>query len=572
MLILILDCEGLLEPRGGQKERDNFLFILSILLSSLFIYNSKAVATSSDLEHMDFVLKMSQIQLKADQEVGEEQMMALKEIFPDFYWVLRDCHLEMVDFENKPCTPTDYLLKNILRHEKIGRNRPTAERAQLLEKNDRKQTILESFRSINCFAVPSPSADKEILHNMSNAPAEQLEKEFMEKIEEVVESGLEKVKAKKYFSNNFHLLISPFCELAETLVTQLNQPGAILAVDSIMESASKKAMAEELKKQVEIYLTAMTEWQKSHCPAPLQALLDHHSELFREATNNLLKALSFADLRFSKEAVLELQKLLIDTEERSQGEIEDSDECEIKGGCVLQFVRKNQEASAKFCVAKVEELWRPIQEKITNCKNNGYNFQLFNQDSSRVVQELDRLIQHLPMASEAKRRLWEKIESQSKFIRELEGFNAKLAEEAQRRLQQEQLAQAAQQRLEEASASYNEKVRELQIQMEAREKQAREEVEVMKRQQDEQMKAEMERLQKLQDAKFEEQAEQQRQLVASLQQQHKDITIQLQQNLSQMTQTVTQLQKDIQAEKSRPRGGGGGGFFGKIVRFVSSWF
>ena len=52
--ILLLDTEGI-DAATSSGQEDTRIFVLTLLLSSFFIYNSKGVVNKSDLDRMRFV-------------------------------------------------------------------------------------------------------------------------------------------------------------------------------------------------------------------------------------------------------------------------------------------------------------------------------------------------------------------------------------------------------------------------------------------------------------------------------------------------------------------------------------
>lgn len=93
--VVLLDTEGTDSAQGTGFD-DHQIFTLTVLVSSVLIYNSSAVANRRDLEELDFIVNLSQrIQVKSRSEcdVGPKDSDIFHETFPYFVWLLRDVTL-----------------------------------------------------------------------------------------------------------------------------------------------------------------------------------------------------------------------------------------------------------------------------------------------------------------------------------------------------------------------------------------------------------------------------------------------------------------------------------------------
>ena len=97
--VLILDTEGFGSTEGND-DRDCKLFILSLLLSSVVIYNSLGTIDEQTLNNLSMII-----------EVGKmfEKELENKNSIPGLFWVLRDFSLQLEDKNGFAITPSDYL-------------------------------------------------------------------------------------------------------------------------------------------------------------------------------------------------------------------------------------------------------------------------------------------------------------------------------------------------------------------------------------------------------------------------------------------------------------------------------
>ncbi|XP_059810030.1 guanylate-binding protein 2-like isoform X3 [Hypanus sabinus] len=117
-VLLLLDTEGLGDPKKGDIDNDNSIYLLAILLSSILIYNSKNQIDQQSLQDLYFVTELSKrIQMKSQPD-GCNGWDFVR-FFPEFVWVIRDLTLDL-NVDDKDATPNDYL-EHILKL-KDGRN------------------------------------------------------------------------------------------------------------------------------------------------------------------------------------------------------------------------------------------------------------------------------------------------------------------------------------------------------------------------------------------------------------------------------------------------------------------
>ena len=133
---LILDAEGLNSTKRSTNT-DTKLFALSLLLCSLFVYNSLGHITETSIEDLSVVINLTHLihVKKTDSESG----LDFCKYFPTFFWVLRDFSLDL-----KKRTPREYLEDNL---------KPQAAMDEEgLKKNSIRQTIAGFFNERDCFA------------------------------------------------------------------------------------------------------------------------------------------------------------------------------------------------------------------------------------------------------------------------------------------------------------------------------------------------------------------------------------------------------------------------------------
>ena len=112
----LIDTEGL----GAYDEEinhDSKIFLMAILISSLFIYNSFGTIDEVALNNLSLIINLSKsLKLRNNTNVLNSKESDDKEMakyFPSFLWLLRDFVLKLEDSEGNVITPKQYLEKCI---------------------------------------------------------------------------------------------------------------------------------------------------------------------------------------------------------------------------------------------------------------------------------------------------------------------------------------------------------------------------------------------------------------------------------------------------------------------------
>ena len=176
----LIDTEGL----GAYDEEinhDSKIFLIAVLISSLFIYNSFGAIDETAINSLSFVLNLSKtIKIKnpkknnnnSNNKLNEEENEAdLAQYFPTLLWLLRDFSLKLEDKDGNVITEKQYL-ENAL-EEKSGALE------SIEEKNRVRNLIKTYFTEKDCFVMVRPVEKEEDLQNLQNLPNEQLRKEFL---------------------------------------------------------------------------------------------------------------------------------------------------------------------------------------------------------------------------------------------------------------------------------------------------------------------------------------------------------------------------------------------------------
>ena len=106
----MVDSEGI-GAFNEDKNHDTRIFLLALLLSSYFVYNSMGTIDESALTSLSLIVNLSkQIQIKSNGPEGEcEDPDELARYFPSFMWTVRDFTLRLIDNFDNPISSKEYL-------------------------------------------------------------------------------------------------------------------------------------------------------------------------------------------------------------------------------------------------------------------------------------------------------------------------------------------------------------------------------------------------------------------------------------------------------------------------------
>ena len=232
----LIDTEGL----GAYIEEinhDTKIFLIAILISSLFIYNSFGAIDEVSLTTLSLVLNLGEtIKIKSLSHHDTEEELA--EYFPALLWLLRDFSLKLEDINGNAITEKQYLekaLENVNGNDEI-----------INEKNRVRKLIRTYFPERDCFTLVRPIESEKDLQNLEYLPDDELRTEFLEQAQlfrdKVMNITTPKTFHKKLLSG------AMLIELVENILDTINS-GSI----PIIENSWKYVIQNEAIKSTENY-------------------------------------------------------------------------------------------------------------------------------------------------------------------------------------------------------------------------------------------------------------------------------------------------------------------------------
>ena len=239
----LIDTEGL-GAYDEEVNHDSKIFLIAILISSLFIFNSFGTIDENAISSLSFVLNLSKtIKLKNNQ-IGENNENELAEYFPTLLWLLRDFHLKLEDNDGNKINEKQYLetaLRNV---------NGTSE--TIIEKN-RVRTLLRTyFPERDAFVMVRPVERESDLQNLQNLPDSKLRPEFLVQSANFRKKVFDKIRPKIFMKKNLTGFM--LVELVQSILDSING-GAI----PVIENSWKYIIQNECIKNVDEYFNNFKE-------------------------------------------------------------------------------------------------------------------------------------------------------------------------------------------------------------------------------------------------------------------------------------------------------------------------
>jgi len=171
-MLILLDTEGLSDPKKGDPTHDAWIFTLAILLSSTFVYNSQGSIDQKALDYLQLAAEMTE-HIKTKKAGGnEESGQDFAQIFPELIWVLRDFFLELKNTRGVVMNPNEYL-EDCLKLE-------SGHSKRVSETNRLKGALRDFFPKRHCFVFPRPVADADRMRRLDELVERDLDAKFLE--------------------------------------------------------------------------------------------------------------------------------------------------------------------------------------------------------------------------------------------------------------------------------------------------------------------------------------------------------------------------------------------------------
>uniref|UniRef100_E1B824 GB1/RHD3-type G domain-containing protein n=3 Tax=Bos TaxID=9903 RepID=E1B824_BOVIN len=331
-ILVLLDTEGLGDVEKGDSKNDSWIFALAVLLSSTFVYNSMNTINNDALEKLHYVTELTElIRAKSSPKMdGVRDSVEFASFFPDFIWTVRDFTLEL-KLNDDPITEDEYL-ENALKL--IKGSHPNVKKANLP-----RECIRHFFPKRKCFVFDRPVNDRELLAHLDEVLESQLDPKFKEQSDTFCSYIFTHART-KILREGVKVTGKRLGTLVVTYVDAINS-GGIPCLENAVTTLAHLENSAAMQKAADYYSEQMT--QRLNLPTDtLQELLEVHTACEREAT------VVFMNQSFKDENQDFQKKLLEIIKNKKEG-----------------FLQQNEEASAKYCQTKLDQISKTLKESIS---------------------------------------------------------------------------------------------------------------------------------------------------------------------------------------------------------------
>ena len=236
----MIDTEGL-GAYDEEVNHDSKIFLISILISSLFIFNSFGTIDENAISSLSFVLNLSKT-IKLKNSFKEDNKNDLAQYFPSFLWLLRDFSLRLVDQNGKNITEKQYL-------EKALENIKGEENNEIIKEKNRVRSLIRTyFPERDCITLVRPVEDEKNLQNLQELSDDELRSEFLEQAKVFRNKVNKKVKP-KFFHGQF-ISGSMLIELVQSILDTINT-GGIPVIENSWRYVMKNECVKKGKELIE---------------------------------------------------------------------------------------------------------------------------------------------------------------------------------------------------------------------------------------------------------------------------------------------------------------------------------
>ncbi|XP_049666225.1 guanylate-binding protein 1-like [Accipiter gentilis] len=354
--LVLLDTEGLGDVEKGDTRNDTWIFVLTILLSSTLIYNSRGTIDQMAMDQLHYVVKLTDhVKLKAGPKESEDELHDSEKFvlfFPTFIWAVRDFTLQL-QVDGKEISEDEYLEEALKL--KAGSSQETQ------RYNQPRECIRQFFPDRKCFAFDQPASRKDLVC-LEDLQDDEINPEFQQQVEKFCSYVWEKSPPKTVPGG--HILTgNQLGKLATTYVETI-QSGAVPCLESAVLALAEIENAAAVKEAATLYQDLMA--QRAKLPTEnVQELLELHSQCEQEALE-LFMARAFKDdiCRFQADLISQVEAVK------------------------AKFCKDNEQASYDKCKAALRDLSQDMEKRISDgVYNVSGGYQLFKGDQQALVEK-----------------------------------------------------------------------------------------------------------------------------------------------------------------------------------------
>ena len=343
----MIDTEGL-GAYDEEVNHDSKIFLIAILISSLFIFNSFGTIDENAINSLSFVLDLSKT-IKLKNSFKEDDKDELAQYFPYFFWLLRDFSLRLVDKNGKNITEKQYL-ESALENIKGGENN------DIIQEKNRVRTLIRTyFPERDCFALVRPVEEEKNLQKLQFLPDDQLRAEFLEQAKNFRNKVFRKIKPKSFHGQ----LISGsmLLELVQSILDSINS-GGIPIIENSWKYVMKNECIKKGKELIEMFSKEIRDFRDKN---------KNREDFCLNINNNIYNIKQKYINEFTKNTLLD-----------NESKMEYTEKLKIKiNNEITKFNKENEKLFEEKFMRELNLLSNQFMQNFTNSEiyeNNSYQF------------------------------------------------------------------------------------------------------------------------------------------------------------------------------------------------------
>lgn len=340
--VYFIDTEGL----GAYDEEinhDSKVFLIAILLSSLFLLNTFSSIDENAVNNLSLILNLTQT-IKLNKDENKPNPEELSKFFPSLLWLIRDFALKLEDSDGNTITAKQYL-ENALA---LVKGQSTLAEG----KNKVRKMIKLYFQERDCFTMVRPVESEEQLQNLNTLEDRYFRPEFLSQSETLRNKVFKKVKPKIF--NGKLMTGKMVISMLSSILESLNQ-GAI----PVIESAWSYVISTEGIKYFESMSKEYSEQLKDYFEK--LRVMDSSEMLKNDFSNDLNKFNKSVQLKF----INDFEQIIRGIDENDSTNM--IDKFKIKLEAIFSEVNEtNQKIFKEKFTEILASQFKAIEEKISN--------------------------------------------------------------------------------------------------------------------------------------------------------------------------------------------------------------
>ncbi|XP_073491503.1 guanylate-binding protein 5-like isoform X2 [Aquarana catesbeiana] len=352
--LVLLDTEGLGNVRKGDRKNDLKIFCLSVLLSSVLVYNSRGTIDEDAVKKLRFVGELAgMIKVKSKDNENDEGQFSRH--FPAFIWAVRDFTL-MLELDGKEITEDEYLENALLPQEWES----TEGTSNIQEYNRCRDAIRMYFSTRNCFVFDLPSGDKKVLQKMDTVKDEELASSFVDQCQKFCDYIYKNSEVKVL--DDIKLVSGEILgQLVYKYTEDITSSSVVCMEDTVMR-VSEMENKEAVQEATEHYEKMMRKRGKFPTET-LEEFIELSAQCEEEATQIFMNK-SFNDSELSYH-----RQFMRNTKEKKR-----------------EFSKKNEVASHNYCDQLIKKHSRELEEALRQdlYSNKPGGYQKFQEDMKLI--------------------------------------------------------------------------------------------------------------------------------------------------------------------------------------------